>query len=178
MPEILIFGGHLDEPPAYAQPILVAYALASMNWGRLEQQLDMALISVNKDYYSPLKPRETPSTSFRIKLELFRDWFVKDPRFSEFHHNANRLYKSLRRASEDRVLLIHSNVQRFVEGPPVSVEVVNIHTGKGNVTVQRAVWSEDQIRSVASKLNALNHGLRTITERALTPDFLRSLEKA
>lgn len=178
MPEILIFGGHLDEPPSYAEPILVAYALASMNWGRLEQQLDMALISVNKEYYQPAKPRETPSTSFRLKLELFNDWFVRDARFSEFHHNARRLHGSLKKANEDRVLLIHSNVQRFIEGPPVSVEVVNIHTGKGNVTVQRAFWSAEQIRAVAAKWNALNHGLRTITERALTPTFLQPLEKA
>jgi len=177
MPEVLIVGGHLDEPPMFSIPILTAYALASMNWGRLEQQLDMALITVNKEYFSPAKARITPNTSFRMKLDLFNDWFVKDPRFEEFHAVARRLCKSLKHANEDRILLIHSNLQKFEEGPPLTMEVVNIHTTNGNVIQQRAVWTVEQIEKVADSFNRLNHGLRLITERVLTMEFLRSLEK-
>ncbi len=174
----LIHGGHLDDPPEFAIPLLAAYAIAVLNWGRLEQHMDMALITVNKAYFKPKKERITPNTSFELKRALFRDWFTRDPRFSLFKEDAARLSRSLKHASADRIWLAHSNMQRFIEGPPIAVEIVNIRSVKGNVIQSRAIWTIDQIRDVAAVFNELNTQLKNITDRALTVDFLKSLEKS
>jgi hypothetical protein len=136
----------------------------------------MLLISVNKEDYATEKYKPTPNVSFRAKLGLFERWFAKDPRFSQYHDRADRLTKALRLASEDRHLLAHCNPQEFIEGPPVRMIARKLDIGGDTVTLSRADWTEEQIRLLAKAFSNLSHGLWTISQEALTSDFLQSLQ--
>lgn len=177
-PAIRLAGGQLDDPPPYAIPFFAAIGFALIHWARLEQQIDVLLISVNKESHSVEKYRPTPNTSFRLKCDLFERWFVKDPRFAEHRHNAKRLHKSFANANEDRRLLVHSNVQEFRQGPPPTVIFRNLVLGKDTLKVSKAEWTEEEILTVARTFSGLNRGLYTITEKVLTRDFLESLRTA
>lgn len=175
--EIKLVGGHLDDPPAYALPLITAIGLALLHWGRLEQQIDVLLISVNKDDHSAEKYRPTPNSSFRIKCDLFERWFAKDSRFIEHHDKAKRLLKAFRLANDDRTLLVHSNVQEFREGPPHVMVVRNlkIEGPDQDLRISRAEWTEEHVLGFAKSVSGLNHGLYTISEKVLTREFLESL---
>ena len=159
-------------------PFFTAIGFALAHWGRLEQQIDVLLISVNKEYHSEEKYRPTPNTSFRLKCDLFKRWLVKDPRFAEHHDKAKRLHKSFANASDDRILLAHSNIQEFREGPPPIMVVRNIKIeGRGqDVRISRAEWTEEQIIDAGKRFRGLNLGLYTISEKVLTPAFLETLQ--
>lgn len=176
MPQIRLCGGQMDDPPLYAFPIVTAIGFAILHWGRLEQQIDVLLISVNKEYHSTTKYRPTPNTSFRRKLDLFERWFVKDTRFSEYHDRTRRLHKSFEIASDDRTLLIHSNIQEFQEGPPAKMMVRNLKLEGEDLRISRAEWTEESIRNFAMSVSGLNRALYTISEKVLTPAFLQSLQ--
>jgi hypothetical protein len=172
---ITISGGQLVEPPPYAEPFFFAIGMAAAQWGRLEQHLDMLLITINKEHHSLGAFRETPNTSFDMKIELFRKWFYQDDRTTKYHERARRLSISLRKAAKDRTLLFHSNIQKFEEGPPAKMHIVNIHLRQGNVHHNHAEWTVTQILKAANGFRLLNEGLRAISREVLRPDFLRLL---
>lgn len=173
---IKLIGGHLDDPPEWASELIYAVGVAMLHWGRLEQHLDTLLISVNKEAFSKGAFTKTPSTSFRLKLDLFKRWFVKDPRFSELADLARPLWRYLCKLSDDRVLLAHSNLQEFVEGPPSRMIVINVHVEGENVRMSRGDWTQGQLIDFFQKIQKANRGLAEISHRYLNPDFLRSLE--
>jgi hypothetical protein len=41
----------IREVPEYAKPIVYAFGFATINWGKMEQALEMLLHSVNRDDY-------------------------------------------------------------------------------------------------------------------------------
>jgi len=77
---ILLVGGHLDEPPEWAKPIIAAIGLAALRWGRLEQHLHGLVLSINKQEFGPVKYHEITNANFERKLLVFEQWFALDPR--------------------------------------------------------------------------------------------------
>jgi hypothetical protein len=171
-----LIGGELDDPPAFAEPIIRAYGLAALRWGRLEQHLDALLLTVNKEAHGPAVFRDMPNTSFRMKLDLFHDWFVKDRRFVQFHERARRLKTSLKQAARDRQVLFHSNCDGFEEGPPPALRLVNMHLKGEHVIQARYAFSEEKLLHFAAGTQRLNVGLHSFTEEILRPGFLGSLK--
>ena len=72
----------IREVPEYAKPIVYAFGFATINWGKMEQALEMLLHSVNRGDYHIGYVEKFPTTSFRLKVNLFRDWFVEHPSFA------------------------------------------------------------------------------------------------
>lgn len=173
---IKLIGGHLDSPPTWADPIIYATGLAGMHWARLEQNLDALLISVNKPQFEPRRYLPTPNTSFKLKIRIFREWFVKDPRFAKHHDLAAVLARSFRKLAADRVLLTHSNVQEFIEGPPLRMVAINLHIDGDTLRQNRGEWTVEQITGATNGIQRANTGLNLIGRDVLKPEFLRSLE--
>jgi hypothetical protein len=176
-PTIRVAGDQLEEPPPYAIPFFTAIGFAVAHWARLEQQIDVLLMAVNREHHSTEKYKPTPNTSFRRKCDLFKRWFVKDARFAEYHTNAERLHKSFATANDYRTLLVHSNIQEFREGPPPIMVVQNLKIeGNGEqLRIRSAEWTEDQVIDVGKRFSGLNLGLYTISQKVLTPEFLDTL---
>ena len=101
--------------------------------------------------------------------------YVRDPRFKAQHDRASRLVKAFKLAADDRNLLTHSNVQEFIEGPPVRMIVLKTVVNGDALRIDRGEWTEEQIFGLAKDLNRLSHGLWTISEQVLRSDFLDTL---
>jgi hypothetical protein len=168
-------GGDLDQVPKYAENIIAGVGIAMLNWARLEQQLDALLISVNKPDHATKSYTQTPSINFKKKIDMFETWFVHDPRFKNQHDRAARLVKSFKLAVDDRNLLAHSNVQKFIEGPPVRMIVLKTIINSDKLIIERGEWTETAIFGLAKDFNNLSHGLYTISEEVLRPDFIDAL---
>ncbi len=177
MTEFQFVGGHLDNVPPYAENIVKAVGIATLNWARLEQQIDALLITINKPGHSTEPHKQTPYNSFRKKIEMFEKWFAHDPRFVNQHVRAAQLTITITAAAVDRNLLMHSNVQEFIEGPPVKMKILKtVIKSNGLNAIEHAEWTEDLIFGLAKNLNKLSHGLWTISREVLRKDFLDTLQ--
>jgi hypothetical protein len=174
-PPTRLVGGHIEDPPPYAFPIIFAIGLAALHWGRLEQHLTALLLSINKEEHGPETYRAVPNAEFKRKLEIFQQWFVKDERLSEHRDKATRLHTALKNANQDRQSLFHANIQEFTEGPPPTVRFMHLRTKGDRVLMAPSEWTEEQILGFARGAAGLNRGLHTITRAVLTPEFLASL---
>jgi hypothetical protein len=162
-------GGHLDHVPQYAENMIKAVGIATLNWARLEQQLDALLVTVNKPSHSTEQYGPTPSSSFRRKIEMFDMWFVRDPRFEGQRDRAVQLTKAFTLAADDRNLLTHSNVQQFIEGPPVKMVVLKTVINGDELRIERGEWSEDQVFNLARALNWTQYMISRNAEVVSTP---------
>jgi hypothetical protein len=178
MPDIEFRTTGFEDIPPFAAGLVQACGLAAINWGKLEQQLDMLLQNVNHEEYSQGNFRQTPTTSFEAKREVFKRWFVNDNRFTAMHDKAARLYRSLGNASLDRQLFIHSSVQEFIEGPPVAMKVIKIspNAKRKRITFKTPTITEDKIRNIAVKYARLTHGMAYLAHLTMNDEFRRTLE--
>ena len=157
-------------------PLLGALGLSYLNFGRLEQTLDFLLQYTNDARLVTGKINKFPDTSFRLKTKLFTNLFVKHPHFHEFHEAAKSIVVGLKKANQSRVRLVHSNFQGFDTGPPLAMKAVlakwkgtDLQTFDGN-------WTFQAISDFNTLLCHLNNDLAAFAERAMTPEFLQSLE--
>lgn len=169
-------GGHLDNIPPYAENIVKAVGIATPNWARLEQQIDALLITINKPGHSTEPHKQTPYSSFSKKIEMFEKWFAHDPRFVNQHERAAQLTITIAAAAVDRNLLMHSNVQEFIEGPPVKMKILKTVIKSDGLCIEHAEWTEELIFGLAKNLNRLSHRLWTISQEVLRLDFLDTLQ--
>jgi len=63
----------IREVPEYAKPIVYAFGFATINWGKMEQALEMLLHSVNRDdyhigYVESSQPRPSGSKSIYFAI--------------------------------------------------------------------------------------------------------------
>jgi hypothetical protein len=163
--------------PDHAVPIVFAFGQAAINWGRMEQHLEMLLLIVNRQDYKLEYEARFPKTSFRLKTKLFERWYVNDPHFASIHSLAFPVFKALKKANKSRLLLTHSNVVEFLPGPPVMVKVSILKT-KGDLIFQSyGQWTEQQIDDVNPLLCALASDLVRIGQITGNEAFQKSLRK-
>jgi hypothetical protein len=80
-----------------------------------------------------------------------------------------------RAASTDRQSFFHSNLQEFLEGPPVTARFAYLRT-KGDTFIQNPRdWTEADVLRFANGCARLNRGLDAIKTEGLDPSFLGSL---
>lgn len=157
-------------------PVLGALALAYLNFGRLEQTLDILLQYTNDPRLVTGSIPRFPDTSFRLKTKLFAELYVKHPRFHEFHDHAKYIVMGLRKANRSRVNLIHSNFQDFEIGPPRAIKAVITKWKGADMMTWDGTWTFHAIKDFNELLCHLNDDLAQIVTRVITPGFLQSLE--
>ena len=167
----------IREVPEYAKPIVYAFGFATINWGKMEQALEMLLHSVNRDDYHIGYVEKFPTTSFRLKVNLFRDWFVEHPSFAEIHPVAKPVCAGLKKAITSRILMTHSAVIEFKPGPPATAEVNVARTRDGHCTISHGSWTEQDILEAGLLFGHLAETLVDIGRFTLEPTFRRSLER-
>jgi hypothetical protein len=171
-------GGALDAPPEFAFPIIQAIGWTSLHWARLEQHLDVLLITLHKQVTTkPLKRR--PDSSWAKKVEVFSSWFAEHDQFKEFATTANRLATNFENDGLDRNMLLHSNCIDFVEGPPSKMVALSIrNNAAGDIEQKRAGGRVTRYWSLRTWLPISIKQLQGITSVVLTEIFLRSLGKS
>ena len=166
-----------DEAPMFARKMVYYYGLMAINWAKLEQQLDMLLLTVNLPEFGEKNYSEHRNVSIRLKCEIFEKWFVKDPRFKQMHDRAKRLHKSLKTAAEDRNLLLHSSVQEFVRGDPHAVNIASLRVDskKRKFTVRRGNILQTEIERGAKAITRLTHGMEQLCKIVMNDEFRAGL---
>lgn len=166
-----------DEAPLFARKMVYYYGLLAINWAKLENQLDMLLLTVNLPEFSKKNYQDHPSVSVRIKCDIFKKWFVQDPRFKEMHSRAKRLHKSLKAASKDRNLLLHSSVQEFLRGDPHAVRIIalEVDSKKRKFTVTRGNITQDKIERAAKSMARLSKGMEQLCNIVMNDEFRAGL---
>lgn len=164
--------------PAFVDRHIRAFGLASINWGRMEQLLEILLRIADDPSYISSEAGRFPTTSFRLKVEKFERIYAKHPSFAIVHHIAQPVCKGLKKANRSRILLTHCAVQNFHAGPPSTVHVQTIK-GRGPDLIQtfHGTWPIQKVEDISELLNHLWLDLRTIAKMTSTTEFRQSLGK-
>jgi hypothetical protein len=162
--------------PDFVERFVRAFGLATINWGRMEQLLELLLRIADDPTYNTSEAGRFPTTSFRLKVEKFKWIYANHPSFAPVHNIARHVCVGLKTANKSRVLLIHCAVQNFDAGPPSTVRVQTIK-GKGPEFIQTfsGTWPIDRVEELSDLLDSLWHDLQTIAQVTSTAEFRQSL---
>lgn len=173
---IVIEGGQLNNPPGFAEELLKAFGFASMHWARLEQHLDVLLITLNKEQVTNKKFTPYPNSSWSKKTNLLQKFFSDNLKLKTYFAQIENLIPRLKKLGEDRHFLLHSNCVEFIEGPPLSMIAIKLNIlSNGDVEQQRAELTLEQIMHFSGCIAGLNNSLKQISQEILTNDFLKSI---
>ena len=165
--------------PDYAATLVYAVGLAAVNWGKMEQQLEMLLRHVNRQEYVTGQMDRFPDTSFRLKSEAFERWYAKHPSFTSVHEIAASMMVGLKKANKSRVRLFHSSVQEFSEGPPPRMIVRMLRPASPDgIRIFDGGWSEREILDFNELLSRLCEDLARVAQLVMNEPFRQSLRTA
>jgi hypothetical protein len=111
----------LSNPPPYAVPLITAYGLAALNWGRLEAIMDDILIHTDTDAKQAGGPTQIPN-SWSEKCDALTRRFEL-PRIAALAPVAARIGPELRKMGNVRNDLVHGGVLGFSPGPPARLHL-------------------------------------------------------
>jgi hypothetical protein len=111
----------LSNPPPYAVPLITAYGLAALNWGRLEAIMDDILIHTDTDAKQAGLPTRIPN-SWSDKCDALTRRFEL-PRIAALAPVAARIGPELRKMGNVRNDLVHGGVLGFSPGPPARLHL-------------------------------------------------------
>jgi hypothetical protein len=166
-----------EKLPDFAEQIVRTFGIATINWGRMEQLLELLLLTVHVPEYNTGENTPVPTTSFRLKVERFERLYAKHPSFAPVHHIATPVCLGLKKANKSRVRFTHCSVQNFNAGPPSTVTVQTVKGRAGQIHTSTGTWTAQDIENFSDLLAVLWHDLRKIAEIAATPTFRQSLRK-
>ena len=110
-----------SNPPPYAVPLITAYGLAALNWGRLEAIMDDILIHTYTDAKQAEVPTRIPN-SWSDKCDALTRRFEL-PRIAALAPIAARIGPELRKMGNVRNDLVHGGVLGFSPGPPARLHL-------------------------------------------------------
>ena len=119
--DLLPVDADLSNPPPYAVPLITAYGLAALNWGRLEAILDDILIHTDTDAKQAGMPTWIPN-SWSDKCDALTRRFEL-PRIAALAPVAARIGPELRKMGNVRNDLVHGGVLGFSPGPPARLHL-------------------------------------------------------
>jgi hypothetical protein len=124
------------EPP-YAPAFYEAIGRVVTYWGRLEQQLDMILrICINVAAQEGIQ--ETMSSiALERKLDSLKRLFRDCKSLNPMRDQARHVFSQIKVGSNDRHLIIHSNWDGFVNGPPPKIKFINVKHGPDDLKIKR-----------------------------------------
>src|SRR5215204_4030218 len=111
----------LANPPPYAVPLITAYGLAALNWGRLEAIMDDILIHTYTDAKQAGVPTRIPN-SWSDKCDALTRRFEL-PRIAALAPVAARIGPELRKMGNVRNDLVPGGVLGFSPGPPARLHL-------------------------------------------------------
>jgi hypothetical protein len=163
--------------PDFVEEIVRAWGLAAINWGRMEQTLELLLVQVNSPEYKTSEDAGVPTTSFRLKVEKFERIFAKHPLMSAVHHIAKPVCIGLKKANKSRIPLTHCSVKNFDAGPPGTVQIQTIKRRGDLVYTSKGVWTARELTDLSVLLLQIWGDFQKIIHIIDTDDFRQSLRK-
>jgi hypothetical protein len=93
------------------------------------------------------------------------------------HPIARAVCIGLAKANASRVLVFHSNVQRFSEGPPPTIQVVFSRAEGENLKFGHATWTAQEIADFTEIVCDLCDDLARISHAVMNEEFRESLRR-
>jgi hypothetical protein len=146
-----------NDPPG-ADKFYLALGVATMAWGRLENNFVaclMIVMQITKDGHSS---RKHPMKWERQAI-IWKDAFARIPSLKSHEKDAAAFLAEFGNMSEDRNLLIHGFWEDFHPRPPLTVNLLHIKALSGTadgIGIRRVPIRIDQLEQFAGKANKLN----------------------
>jgi hypothetical protein len=177
MPEVTVSLAPIKDVPPYATPLVTALGLAYLNWGRMEQHLELLLQHANEPRFVTGQVAKFPDTSFRLKSALFKKIYAEHPAFKRVHSLAAGVCVGLKKANVSRVRMVHSNFQEFAPGPPSAMEVTILKFKGRDLHPFHGTWTLEAIEHFNELLCRLSDDMGKISALTMNDAFRQSLEK-
>jgi hypothetical protein len=135
----------LTKPPAYALPLLQAFALASLTWGRLEAEVDHLLMLTFTEAEKVVGVKERIPNPWTAKCDAIAERFTKVPALVPMEAQARRIAETLREAADPRHTLVHGGFSGFTPSDPPRLEMTRyVFEGK-QVTMKHYELTGDDL---------------------------------
>jgi hypothetical protein len=168
-----ILGGPLEAPEDHI-PLFAALGFAAAAWARMEQQLDIVLIHVNKEKLSSHLYQPQYPFSFDGKIKLAKRWFNQHPQLASYSEDIRHFTSSIKPIARIRNSLLHSILQEWDPIREIAIMQTVRFEGEDNFRVLRRNVSLETIRRFGAITNAGNKFLSRVTVRILTDTSLRT----
>jgi hypothetical protein len=170
--EFSILGGPLEAPDNHL-PLFAALGFAGSAWARMEQQLDIVLIHLNKERRSPDLYQPEYPIAFERKVKLAKRWFNQYPPLKSYQDGMRTFTSNIKQTAPLRNYLLHSILQEWDADKEVAIMQTIKFEGNDDFRVQRRAVSLKTIKSFGLLANNANKFLSQITERLFADASLR-----
>jgi hypothetical protein len=142
-----------DDPPNAAE-FYAALGKAVCLWGRLENQIAFALVSLQK-FPETQNVRERLPRPWSAKVELWRKLFGGVPYFSEKRAAALGFIDHTKEAAKDRHLLQHSHWYGFENDKPLTANFRSIEQVRDKIGVYQCPVTLEQLQHLVTHIEWL-----------------------
>jgi hypothetical protein len=168
-------GGPLDDIEG-AIPVLAAFGLAAMAWGRLETHLNALLIHLNKRQFSRELFDEDHPVSFSRKLRLLKRWF-RHKALVEYKPAIDKLASQMKILSERRNEYLHALLSAY-DAKADEITLRSIHyAGNEEFHIRRHTLSTRKLASFAAAATNTNKALSVISSALFTRNAVAQLQR-
>jgi hypothetical protein len=108
--EFNLVGGPLEAPDDHS-PLFAALGFAGSAWARMEQQLDIVLIHINKEKLSSRLYQPEYPIAFERKIKLAKRWFNQHPPLKPYRDDIRLFTSKVKEIAPIRNHLLHSILQ-------------------------------------------------------------------
>jgi hypothetical protein len=167
-----LVGGPLEAPDDHA-PLFAALGFAGSAWARMEQQLDIVLIHINKEQHSPRLYQPEYPIAFERKINLAKRWFNQHPPLKRYRGDIRLFTSNIKQIAPIRNYLLHSILQEWDAQKQVATMQTIKFEGKDTFRVQSRGVHLKTIKSFGTVANSANKFLSHVTRKILTDPALR-----
>ena len=170
--DFTLVGGPLEAPDDHAQ-LFAALGFAGSAWARLEQQLDIILIHINKEQHSPRLYQAEYPIAFERKVKLAKRWFNQHPPLKPYRDDIRLFTSKVKEIAPIRNHLLHSILQDWDTDKQVATMQAIKFEGNDTFRVRRRAVRLTTIKNFGNVANRANKFLSHVTRKILTDAALR-----
>jgi len=167
-----IIGGPLEAPDDHIL-LFAALGFAGSAWARMEQQLDIVLIHLNKERRSAALYQLEYPVAFDRKIKLAKRWFNQYPPLKSYQADIRIFTSKIKEIAPIRNYLFHSILQEWDAEKQVATMQTVKFEGDDNFRVQRRAVSLKTIKTFGRLANAGNKFLSHVTLKIFADAALR-----
>jgi hypothetical protein len=170
--EFNLVGGPLEAPDDHSS-LFAALGFAGSAWARMEQQLDIVLIHINKEKLSSRLYQPEYPIAFERKIKLAKRWFNQHPPLKPYRDDIRLFTSKVKEIAPIRNHLLHSILQDWNPKEQVATMQTIKFEGNDKFRVRSRGVHLKTIKTFGTLANSANKFLSHVTFKILTDAALR-----
>jgi hypothetical protein len=154
-------------------PLFAALGFAGSAWARMEQQLDMILIHINKEQHSAQLYQPEYPIAFERKIKLPKRWFNQHPPLKQYRDDMRLFTSKVKEIAPIRNHLLHSILQDWNPKEQVATMQTIKFEGDDTFRVRSRAVRLKTLKTFGTVANNANKFLSHVTFKILTDAALR-----